>query len=284
MRALKPILLSALLTAGCTGQVADLPGNAGVNQGNGGLLDGGGLPPLPDGGASTPYMGEPVVYAHSSGELYRIDPAGLTVTLVGAFKWPGNKDDMTDIALDRNGKMTGISFTKVYAVDPKTAVCTYLAPLQTPGGVGSFCGLSYIARQTADAQEVLVAAATDGSLYQVDPQTGQSTPLGNFGGGLGASGDLVSVKGLTLATVKHGNNATDWLARVDPLTGQATLIGDTGFTDVFGLGYWKDRVYGFTDGNRFILIDPSTGKGTLAATSSSPWWGAGVTTAAPVIE
>jgi len=269
------VLLIALLGA-CTGDMGGVA-DAGLPAG-----DGFGPAPLPDG--VTPYAGESVVYAHSASALYRVDPGTLAVTAVGAFRWPGNADQMTDIALDRQGRMTGISFTAVYSVDPKTAACTYLAPLQVPGGGGTFCGLSYIAVQAADAKEILVAAAANGALYEIDPQTGQSKPLGSFGGGLGASGDLVSVKGLTLATVKSSASATDWLARVDPLTGKATLIGDTGFTDVFGLGFWKDRVYGFTDGMRFILIDPKTGKAALAATSAATWWGAGVTTSAPVIE
>jgi hypothetical protein len=242
----------------------------------------GDLAPLPDG--VTPYDGDPVVYAHSASQLYKLDPTSLSVTLIGAFKWPSGSDQMTDIALDRKGKMTGISFNSVYSVDPKTAACTYLAPLQTPSGIASFNGLSYIAVQAADTTEALMASAGDGTLYEIDPATGQSKKVGAFGGGLGSSGDLVSVKGLTLATVKQGFGLTDWLARVNPLTGQAVLIGDTGFSDVWGLGFWKDKVYGFTEGGQLIVIDPKTGKGTQASSSSAAWWGAGVTTSAPVIE
>jgi len=242
----------------------------------------GDLAPLPDG--ITPYDGDPVVYAHSASQLYKLDPTSLSVTLIGAFKWPGGSDQMTDIALDRKGKMTGISFNSVYSVDPKTAACTYLAPLQTPSGIASFNGLSYIAVQAADTTEALMASAGDGTLYEIDPATGQSKKVGAFGGGLGSSGDLVSVKGLTLATVKQGFGLTDWLARVNPLTGQAVPIGDTGFSDVWGLGFWKDKVYGFTEGGQLIVIDPKTGKGTQASSSSAAWWGAGVTTSAPVIE
>ncbi len=240
--------------------------------------------PAPDG--VTPYTGEPVVYAHSSSKLYKIDPANLSVTLIGAFKWPGIPDLMTDIALDRKGKMTGISFSKVYSVNIKTAVCTYLATLDTSLGFGQFNGLSYISVQGVDTKEVLMASDEKGALYEVDPATGKSKKAGNLGGGLSSSGDLVSVKGLgTLVTVKGSSfGSTDWLARLDPASGKATLIGDTGFKAVWGLGFWKNKVYGFTDGTQFILIDPKTGKGTLASTSTTRWWGAGVTTSAPVIK
>ena len=239
--------------------------------------------PAPDG--VTPYSGEPVVYAHSSSRLYRIDPTTLALTLIGVFQWSPIPDVMTDIAVDRKGKMTGISFSKVYSVDTKTAACTYLATLDTLGS-GSFNGLSYISVQGVDTKEVLMASNEGGDLFEVDPATGKSKKAGSYGGGYGSSGDLVSVQGFgTLATVKTiGSSSTDWLARLDPATGQATLIGDTGFKNIWGLGFWKNKVYGFSDDTQFILIDPKTGKGTLVSTSATRWWGAGVTTSAPVIK
>jgi hypothetical protein len=286
MRASTLILALALATLAGACAVDDFSVNADSRSNSDGrasdLVFNQELPPLPDG--YSPYTGDPVVFAHTASKLYRIDPASLAVTLVGAFSWPSGTDQMTDIALDRKGKMTGISFDSAYAVDPKTAACTFLSKLQAPFGLGSYNGLSYIAVQSTDVKEVLMASAGDGSLYEVNPATGQSKKVGNFGGGLGSSGDLVSVKGLTLATVKKGSDKTDWLASVDPKTGQATLIGDTGFDEVWGLGYWKDKVYGFTENKQLILIDPKTGKGTQVGTSAAPWWGAGVTTSAPVIE
>jgi hypothetical protein len=98
----------------------------------------------------------------------------------------------------------------------------------------------------------------------------------------------VSVKGLgTFATVKQYagfGTTSDWLAKIDVLTGKATLIGDTGAMDIWGLGFWKNKFYGFTEGSQFILVDPKTGKATTVSSGGGPWWGAGVTTVAPVIE
>src|SRR5258706_2749994 len=85
------------------------------------------------------------VYAHSDADLYRIDPDTLAITHVGAFAWPRGGDQMTDIAIDRDGKMIGISFDKVYVVDPMTAKCTYLALLDR-----SFNGLSFVPAAAAD--------------------------------------------------------------------------------------------------------------------------------------
>jgi hypothetical protein len=185
---------------------------------------------------------------------------------------------MTDIALDKNGNMIGISFGSIYSVDPKTAKCTFLSNFSG----ATFNGLSFIAADQIDpnAAEILVAAAEDGSVYQIDPTNGQQTPLGNYGMGFGSSGDIVSVKGATYATVT-GNDPSDMLVRVDALTGVATPIGVTGFGGIWGLGYWKQRVFGFTDNNEFVIIDVNTGQATKVQSGSVMWWGAGVTTAAP---
>ena len=77
----------------------------------------------------------------------------------------------------------------------------------------------------------------------------------------------------------------DKLARLAPMTFAATTIGtDTGFDHIWGIAYWKNKIYGFTDTGQFILIDPNTGAGTLVSTSTESWWGAAVTTLAPVIQ
>jgi hypothetical protein len=230
--------------------------------------------------AAPPPPLEASVYAHSATELYRVDPDTLEVSLVGPFLWPGLSDQMTDIALDRAGNMTGVSFTRVYRIDKDTGDCVFLANLGR-----SFNGLSYVPASSTDpsAPEILVAAANDGTLYELDPDTGVTTYLGALGGGWRSSGDLVSVRGLgTVATVKQ--NGTDRLARIDPTTWEATILGDTGVMNIWGLGFWGDKVYGFTDNRQFVLLDIATGAATPVSTSDVRWWGAGVTTSAPVVN
>lgn len=237
------------------------------------------LGPIPD---VETFSGVEVVYAHTAQTLYRIDPDTLGISSVGTFAWPADVtfDSMTDLAINRDGQMVGISTQRVYAVNPDTAECTRLASFSGSG----FVGLSFLPSSDIDAEtEVLVAASWNGSVIQIDPDTGATTPLGNYGGDLGASGDLVSVVGAgTFATVTS-EEASDSLAVVDPLTGVATVVGSgTGFSDIFGLGFWAGTVYGFTASGEFILIDVKTGVGSLV--SENPvlsWWGAAVTTIAP---
>ena len=231
---------------------------------------------------AAPSGGDVAVYAHSADSLYRIDPETLSVTLVAAFNFPDLFGQMTDIALDQSGQMIGISFDTVYSVDKTTAVCTFIAQLDRP-----FNGLSFVPVSEIDGatSEVLVGAAEEGTLHRLDPATGVSTRIGSYGGDYTSSGDIVSVAGFgTVAPAKSFAAASDLLVRVNPMTGAVTPIGETGVTNIWGLGFWGDKVYGFTEDKQFVLIDVTTGRATKVSSSASvSWWGAGVTTAAAVI-
>ena len=72
--------------------------------------------------------------------------------------------------------------------------------------------------------------------------------------------------------------------RVDPATGAATVIGDTGVSGIWGLGFWGNRFYGFTSDGDFVLIDPQSGATRVQESAEVSWYGAGVTTVAPVLE
>jgi hypothetical protein len=70
-----------------------------------------------------------------------------------------------------------------------------------------------------------------------------------------------------------GNNL---LLRVDTATGQATVVGPIGHGDVWGLAYVNAKVIGFTTSGKILQIDPQTGAGTLLASRSVAFWGAGM--------
>jgi len=218
------------------------------------------------------------VYAHSATELYKVDPDSYAVTLVAAFTFDTTPDEITDIAIDKDGNMVGISVDKLYTIDSDTAACTYVATLDS-----TFAGLTYVPAE--GQEEALIAAAFDGGVFKIDPVTGNSAVAGNFGGGLESSGDLVAVKDFGIvATVEVPGGTTDRLARLDPFTFQATVIGDTGYAKLFGLGFWKNQVYGFSANNEFVLIDVDDGSATVIENGDVSWWGAGVTTLAPIVN
>lgn len=229
-----------------------------------------------------PFMG--VVYAHSADTLYSIDPATLAVTKIGPFQFKGGlMDQITDIALDKDSNMVGVSFDSLYTIDRTTAVCKRRA------GIGqSFNALSYIPVDQIDPgmsnAEILVGADLAGDVWSIDPASGATKKIGNYGGGLASSGDIVAVTGYgTVATVKQAGHTTDYLARLDMTHGaRATILGDTGRADFYGLGFWNDKVFGFSDQQFMATIDPKNGATRSATNGSIAWWGAGVTTAAPV--
>ena len=222
------------------------------------------------------------VYAHSSSTLYRVDPDSLAVQMVGDFSFNTGTDQITDIAIDKNNVMIGISFGSVYRIDPSNATGTRLSNALS----GLFNGLSFVpaAQIGGSGDDVLVATRNDdGVVFQINPMTGAATQIGNMGA-FASSGDLVSVEMLgTLQTADNGLGA-DRLVRLAPGSFSATAVGtDIGFSDIWGIAFWKDKVFGFTSGGQFITIDPTTGVGTLVQGNGPAWWGAAVTTLAPVV-
>jgi hypothetical protein len=121
-------------------------------------------------------------------------------------------------------------------------------------------------------------------VFRVDPNTGMAMPIGNMGG-FSSSGDLVSVAGFgTMQTADNGV-AADRLVRLAPGSFAAAAVGtDIGFSEIWGVAFWKGKLFGFTDGGLFVVIDPATGAGTLVQSNGPAWWGAAVTTLAPVFE
>jgi hypothetical protein len=222
------------------------------------------------------------VYAHTASALYKVDPDSLAITKVHDFVWSNGSDSMTDIAIDKSGLMLGVSSASVYRIDATTAAATRLS-----GGLtGQFNGLSFVpaAMIGQTGNDVLVGTRNaDGIVFKIDPMTGQATQIGNMGG-YSSSGDLVAVTNFGTVLTAEGGIAADRLVRLAPSSFAATAVGSNiGYSDIFGVAFWKNKIFGFTSSGEFITIDPNTGVGTLVQSNGPAWWGAAVTTAAPVI-
>ena len=274
----------ALLAQACGPSVAGNPDAAGTDA----AADATRLPdtgPQPD---TRPPPDNTAVYAHSATELYRIDPETLIQSLVGEFTFEGTAKHITDIAVDKNGAMIGISLDTVYAIDRATAAATWLSTYDS-GGSG-MTSLSFVPTDLddPDSDERLVAADFDGVVWEIDAATGEMTAIGNYnesGSDIGSSGDIVAIYDFGIvATVNVEGEEDDYLARIDPATWRAEVIGDTGYDDIFGLGFWGGHIYGFTDNKEFVTIDPDTGQVVQMSLGTIEWWGAGVTTIAPIID
>ena len=260
--------------------------------------------PFGDGFASAdldPRVGE--VYAHSDLTLYRFDPIAGTFTTVGTFtclETSMGVAEMLDIALDRAGNMIGTAAMsehtvitgRLVSIDKTTAACTVLKTGSYPNSL-AFVPIGTVLPD----REALVGYVND-AYVRIDPDTGVVTGIGNLNAP-GApspwqsSGDVVSiVGGGTYVTIipkgsVSADPAGDRIAEVDPATGTITrVIGATGTSGLYGLGYWGGIAYGFSSSGVLVKIDLTTGAGTPIPITGAPtagFYGAGTTTIAPII-
>jgi hypothetical protein len=240
------------------------------------------------------------VYAHSGGMLYRIDSVTLEALPIGPMSGldPSN---LLDLAVDKDDKMVGITADNLYSVNPSTGATTLIAEL--PANVKRVTSLSYAPAPNPANPDILVCANNEGDVFQINiPSSGAptATKIGSYGtapgGKVVSSGDLIAVREFGYyATVNVGTNPEDVLARLDPVTWKATLLPNaSGYDNVFGLGFWNGIIYGFVDEGcesptcpagtgKMITLDTGTGVGSLSNAGSIRWFGAGVTTAAPIL-
>jgi len=291
LRSTRALGLAALFALGCSNEPAlgFLPDDAGPSATDAGTtLDTGRINPNPPGPDVPPVVrpdsGGIVtdnvrVYANTASTLFAIDPRRLTVQRIAAFGWPsdGRNHQMTDIAVNAQDELWGITFNAIYRIETATARCTFVAPFAGT----NFNGLSFLPGTELDGGQVLVATNRTGGVFRVDTQTGAIGSIGEYASGLGSSGDIVSVEGAgTFATAIRGFSE-EVLVRVDPANGRATVIGPTGQGSTWGLAYWRQRLFGFTEDGNFVTLDINTGASTLIINNGEAWWGAGVTTLAP---
>ncbi|NVB79404.1 MAG: hypothetical protein HOV81_13500 [Kofleriaceae bacterium] len=266
----------------------DAAGSAGSDSGSGSGSD-----------AQQPMPPASRIYAHSGATLYKIDAGLYTPTMVGDMKLNGTplNQSITDIAIDNNDRMIGITLDKLYTINEMTGAVTLITNL--PANAQGFQSLSFVPDPADDTKDILIAANFDGDVYKIDQINGSATKIGSYGtvtaGKVGSSGDIISVRGFGTghyATVKIAGQPFDFLAQIDKTTYAASPIGQlgagTGFKDIFGLAYWEGTIFGFVAGanntGKIIKIDPTTGVGTEVQSGAIRWFGAGVATDAPILQ
>ena len=236
------------------------------------------------------------VYAHSGRALYRMNALTLAATSLGVMTGLPADSDLLDLAVDQNDRIVGITRESLYDIDSTTGAATLIKTLAVDAQ--GFTSLSFVPATNAADPDILVAARSDGAVYRINEVTGDASLLGNYGmigsNVIGSSGDLFGVRGLGIfATVNIGTTqgSLDYLARIDPTTWAATPLPQaTGYNNIFGVGYWNGKIYGFVDDGfdastgQIIQIDQTTGAGTQLSSSAVRWFGAGVATDAPILQ
>ncbi|MBX7191252.1 MAG: hypothetical protein K1X94_04315 [Sandaracinaceae bacterium] len=284
--------MTTLIAPACTTRgTMDLPDTGGLDGGPDAASIRFDTGPLPDSGAP---LEDTLIYAHSPNTLYSFSAMTNTVTEIGRFMDMDGTfaDDMVDLAVDAAGNVVTSSRDALYSVNVETGVVTQIGAFDVAMGE-QFYALTFLAPGELGANETLIGATNMGVYYEIDPTDASVRRLGSYPDGWLSSGDLVSVEGATYATIRHMDDTVDTLAQITfDAAGHSTIRvigpirgGGMDFTQIFGLGYWGRSVYGFSNSGQLIEIDRTTGAGHLATTMTGTdrFWGAGVTTRAPVL-
>jgi len=216
------------------------------------------------------------VYAHSGMTLYRVEPTSMAMTSVGLFSGCGGQ--VIDIALDKGGQMYGTVSSAVLKINKSTALCTPLASGSTYPN-----SLSFVPEGTVYPDKEALVGYDGGTYVVIDTTTGAKTAKSSLPSGYYSSGDVVSVAGVGTFVSVNGNGCSDCLLKVDPKTGtMISKVGSLGYASVWGLAYWKGKLYGFTNPGTFFTFD-LTSKASAPVNSSTGYHfnGAGSTTCAP---
>jgi hypothetical protein len=197
---------------------------------------------------NTLYMNE---FVSSSSRLFKVNSANAVATLVGSTFTP----KVTDVAF-QGTTLYGVTFNSFLSINPNNAQTT------TIGSLG-FNDINALVVNPANGKIYGAGSAVPGRFISINPTNGRGTFIGNFGTGLSSAGDLAFKNGVLYATLKRTGFTNSWLAKIAIATGKATLVGDIGFADVWGLSLRNGVLFGATRTGQLITINPTTGRGTF---------------------
>jgi Bacterial pre-peptidase C-terminal domain len=163
---------------------------------------------------------------------------------------------LQDIATFGNDTFAIANPNNLYKIDSNTSTYTLLGNLVSIAST-TITSLGYASSGT------LYAAASGGEFYSVDTATAKVNLIAKIPG-FAASGDLTfdAASGRFFATSQDRvNGGPDSLYSIG-LAGDATLIGNVGFSQIWGLAFENGALYGFTPREQ-IKINLTTGAGTL---------------------
>jgi hypothetical protein len=224
---------------------------------------------------------ELMVLVNTADTVFRVDPETLAITELGKFVFVDTaRVPITDMALDRRGRLWGVSFDGVYAIDPATFETRLLAEVPPFTNLNA---LGIVASEILDRVEspdvLLAAGAYHDRVYEVNPATGAIVQRGIMGGGLESSGDITYAPGVGVVILaKDRGSGTEGIARLERGSLHAVRApGGIGFTDVVGIApFAKGRLFGVTQLGDVIVIDPVTGAAFQHASHDLVFFGAAV--------
>jgi hypothetical protein len=263
----------------------------GNGSSNGGGSSSGGLGTSSGNGSSSGGTTTITIYANTDDTLYSMDPQSHAVAVLGKFNGLGggtNDTAITDCAVNAAGDVYVNSETVIYKAtlpqSPGTVQITKVAKIAVQSGQ-RFYALAFSPVGVLGSGEVLVGGDGMGELWSIDPASGATKHLGNFGKDPGNTKNVLALSGdivfyldaksqpTGLATIRscasgtsNCDTASDYLAAIDmtalaqaytsgtPATsllagiyggGSGKTGAGTGAGELFGVGVWQGDVYAF---------------------------------------
>ena len=162
-------------------------------------------------------------------DLYALDQTSGTATSIGN-SGPDSIGDLTSDTRPGSETIWGmrISSNELYTIDPSSGVATLAATLNSPYSIASIA-FDVVSAKLYGNTSVGFDAPSD-VLYEINPATGNTTPIGPIGFvdvfalGFDQSGQLFGV-----------SDVTKQLISIDTETGNGTLIGTIDLLQVFDI-------------------------------------------------
>jgi hypothetical protein len=210
-----------------------------------------------DGATSMPLSpaAPPTYMVDTAGKLFTVNDTNGQTHLVGA-----TGTVMFDIALSPNGQLYGLGENgDLYQINTTTAFTTLVGTILDQS-TGQPILSDANAMEFRSDGTLFVAAQNE--VYQVNPQTAMATQVLTLPNNEQSAGDLVfNGSGDMLLTTTNGS-----LIETNPALTSATIVGNTGLDDVFGLVISGGTLYGFGNSEDAIYqINPTTAAATLVA-------------------
>jgi hypothetical protein len=190
---------------------------------------------------------EPVAYAHSFSELYKLNTVTKAFTKVGDFD--GGCGTVIDLAVDANERAFVTTFDGLYRLDVKTAKCELIKTGSFPNS------LSFVPKGTLDDNEEVLVGYQGATYVRINTTTGAVDDVGRLTGGYSSSGDIASAIGGSTYLTVNGNGCSDCLVEINPKTGDLVRNhGSVNHTSVYGLAQWDGVLYGFANDGKVFSI------------------------------
>lgn len=182
------------------------------------------------------------VFLSSNSDLYQFDPATNAINFIGNMG-----RTMLDIAFNGN-TLYGVDGNGLYRINYINGAATFIGPLSAIPNALAF-----------DSAGVLFGVSFTPNLIKINTSTAAVVSIGLVGVGLSPDGDIAfDLNGDLFGTFNNGK-----IYKINPNTGAGTLVGNSGFSSIWGLTYCAGQMFAGTGGGEIMTVNTATGVASL---------------------